>query len=184
MTRTNPAQLPFKRLESSVKTSPELKRIFCVGPLGCLMTLIHWLGTGVLEKMISFPKMNINPTFRTILMVILAIDALYLLFGSVLSLPIKERGKTLVTTGPYKYIRHPLYSAFIYSMTGLLALWFESWFLLFSVVVLALIWSLLVQKEEQYMLDKFGKTYRDYIEKTGQFLPSWKTLKKETENPR
>ena len=148
------------------------------------MTLIHWLGTGVLEKMISFPKMNINPTFRTILMVILAIDALYLLFGSVLSLPIKERGKTLVTTGPYKYIRHPLYSAFIYSMTGLLALWFESWFLLFSVVVLALIWSLLVQKEEQYMLDKFGKTYRDYIEKTGQFLPSWKTLKKETENPR
>ena len=167
-----------------MKTSPELKRIFCVGPLGCLMTLIHWLGTGVLEKMISFPKMNINPTFRTILMVILAIDALYLLFGSVLSLPIKERGKTLVTTGPYKYIRHPLYSAFIYSMTGLLALWFESWFLLFSVVVLALIWSLLVQKEEQYMLDKFGKTYRDYIEKTGQFLPSWKTLKKETENPR
>jgi len=128
--------------------------------------------------------MNINPNFRTILMVILAIDALYLLFGSVLSLPIKERGKTLVTTGPYKYIRHPLYSAFIYSMTGLLALWFESWFLLFSVVVLALIWSLLVQKEEQYMLDKFGKTYRDYIEKTGQFLPSWKTLKKETENPR
>ena len=167
-----------------MKTSPDLKRIFCVGPLGCLMTLILWLGTGALEKIISFPKMNINPTFRTILMVILAIDALYLLFGGVLSLPIKERGKTLVTTGPYKYIRHPLYSAFIYSMTGLLALWFESWFLLFSVVVLALIWSLLVQKEEQYMLDKFGKTYRDYIEKTGQFLPSWKTLKKETENPR
>ena len=167
-----------------MKTSPELKRIFCVGPLGCLMTLILWLGTGALEKIISFPKMNINPTFRTILMVILAIDALYLLFGGVLSLPIKERGKTLVTTGPYKYIRHPLYSAFIYSMTGLLALRFESWFLLFSVVVLALIWSLLVQKEEQYMLDKFGKTYRDYIEKTGQFLPSWKTLKKETENPR
>jgi len=148
------------------------------------MTLILWLGTGALEKIISFPKMNINPTFRTILMVILAIDALYLLFGGVLSLPIKERGKTLVTTGPYKYIRHPLYSAFIYSMTGLLALWFESWFLLFSVVVLALIWSFLVQKEEQYMLDKFGKTYRDYIEKTGQFLPSWKALKKETENTR
>jgi len=167
-----------------VKTSPDLKRIFCIGPLGCLMTLILWLGTGALEKIISFPKMNINPTFRTILMVILAIDALYLLFGGVLSLPIKERGKTLVTTGPYKYIRHPLYSAFIYSMTGLLALWFESWFLLFSVVVLALIWSLLVQKEEQYMLDKFGKTYRDYIEKTGQFLPSWKALKKETENTR
>ena len=167
-----------------MKTSPDLKRIFCVGPLGCLMTLILWLGTGALEKIISFPKMYINPTFRTILMVMLAIDALYLLFGSVLSLPIQERGKTLVTTGPYKYIRHPLYSAFIYSMTGLLALWFESWFLLFSVVVLALIWSLLVQKEEQYMLDKFGKTYRDYIEKTGQFLPSWKTLKKETENPR
>ena len=166
----------------SVKTSSELKRIFCVGPLGCLITLILWLGAGALEKMISFPKMNINPTFRTILMAILAIDALYLLFGSVLSLPIQERGKTLSTTGPYKYIRHPLYSAIIYSITGLLALWFESWLLLFSVVVLTLIWSFLVQKEEQYMLDKFGKTYKDYIEKTGQFLPSWKALKKETDN--
>lgn len=165
-----------------MKISNELKRIFCVGPLGVLITLILWRGTFALEKIISFPKMNINPTFRTILMVMLTIDVVYLLFGSVRSLPFQERGKTLYTIGPYKYIRHPLYSAFIYSTTGLLALWFKSWLLLFSVVVLALIWSWLVQKEEQYMFDKFGKTYKDYVEKTGQFLPSWKALKKEIED--
>ncbi|MFQ6677720.1 MAG: methyltransferase family protein [Fidelibacterota bacterium] len=135
-----------------------------------------------LENQVSFPKMNINPMFRILLAVMFTIDGVYLLIGSLYYLNPLQRGETMVTTGPYKYIRHPLYSSLIYSFTALIALWFKSWFLLFSVVPVSLIWSRLVQKEEKYMLNKFGKKYRDYMDKTGQFLPSWRTLKEEAES--
>ncbi len=165
-----------------MKSLSELKRIFCVGPVGALFTLVFWFVVYTLEKMVSFPKMDINPIFRISLVLMFTIDAAYLFFGSLYYLKPRERGKTLVTTGPFKYIRHPLYSIFIYSFTALLALWYKSRFLLITVVPLSLLWSRLVQKEEKYMLDKFGRKYRDYMKKTGLFLPSWKALKEEAES--
>lgn len=160
----------------------ELKRVFCVGPAGVLFTLVFWFVAYTIEKMVSFPKMDINPIFRIALVSMFTIDAVYLFFGSLYYLKPLERGKKLVKSGPFKYIRHPLYSLFIYSFTALIALWFKSWFLLLTVVPLSLIWSRLVQKEEKYMLKKFGIKYRNYMEKTGQFLPSWKVLKEEVES--
>lgn len=160
----------------------ELKRVFCVGPAGALFTLVFWFVAYTIEKMVSFPKMDINPIFRIALVSMFTIDAVYLFFGSLYYLKPLERGKKLVKSGPFKYIRHPLYSLFIYSFTALIALWFKSWFLLLTVVPLSLIWSRLVQKEEKYMLKKFGIKYRNYMEKTGQFLPSWKVLKEEVES--
>lgn len=165
-----------------MKILSELNRVFCVGPLGVLFTFVFWFVVYTVEKTVSFPKMDINPIFRIALVLMFTIDAVYLFFGSLYYLKPLERGKKLVTTGPFKYIRHPLYSLFIYSLTALIALWFKSWFLLLTVVPLSLIWSRLVQKEEKYMLNKFGVKYRNYMEKTGQFLPSWKALKNEVES--
>lgn len=165
-----------------MKILTEFKRIFCIGPAGFLFTLVIWFGVYTVERKFSLPKMNINPIFRIALASMFTIDALYLLFGSLYYLKPLERGKKLVTIGPFKYIRHPLYSVLIYSFTALISLWFKSWFLLLTVVPLSLMWSRLAQKEEKYMINKFGVKYREYMEKTGQFLPSWKALKKEVNN--
>ncbi len=160
----------------------ELKRIFCVGPVGVFISLVVWFVAYTIEKIVSFPKMDINPIFRIALVIMFTIDVFYLFIGSLYYLKPLERGKTFITTGPFKYIRHPLYSTFIYSFTALIALWLKSWFILSAVVPLSLIWSKLVQKEEKYMLDKFEIKYQNYMEKTGQFLPSWKALKEEIES--
>jgi len=147
------------------KLQPELYRIFCVGPLGMVLTFFCWSAAFALEKTINVPKMIINPTFSLSLMIMFFVDAVYLSFGSLYYLKPKDRGKELRMTGPFKYIRHPLYSAMIYSSSALLALWFQSWFILLSVVPVSLLWSYLVEKEEKYMLDRFGKNYEDYSEK-------------------
>ena len=165
-----------------MKILSELKRIFYVGPVGAFVTLVVWFVVYAIEKILSFPKMDINPIFRIALVIMFTVDVFYLFIGSLYYLKPLERGKTLITAGPFKYIRHPLYSTFIYSFTALVSLWLKSWFILLAVVPLSLIWSRLVQEEENYMLNKFGKKYQDYMEKTGQFLPSWKALKKEIES--
>ncbi|MDP7330574.1 MAG: isoprenylcysteine carboxylmethyltransferase family protein [Candidatus Marinimicrobia bacterium] len=155
------------------------KRIFCVGPIGAVITFFVWLATVQIETALDLPTMKIHPTFKTILLIMFLVEAVYLIVGSNRSLPVKKRGRTLITEGPFKYIRHPLYSGFIYSATGALALWKQSWALLISVLPIAFIWSWLVEKEERYLLELFGEKYKLYQSKTGQFLPSWKAQKKE-----
>ncbi len=78
--------------------------------------------------------------------------------------------QTLIAAGPYQWVRHPMYTTFlIISVTfalitanGLIAILC----LLFGVLLPSII-----KPEEQTLLEKFGDEYRDYMQRTGRFLP-------------
>ncbi len=82
----------------------------------------------------------------------------------------KERHE-LVTIGPYRWIRHPLYT------TGLLlvlaiGLTAANWFILLCAsLTLVAIRFVVVPLEERELLAKFGDAYRDYMQRTGRLLP-------------
>ena len=86
-------------------------------------------------------------------------------------MPPSARAKTLITTGPYQYVRHPIYAAFIWSGTGIMAMAYKSWLLIIFVIPIHIFWVWHVQKEENYMIDKFGSAYADYMNTIGQFFP-------------
>ncbi len=153
------------------------KRIFGVGPIGTLFSIIVWMAALAIEKAVNILPMSIHPVLRMGLIIMFAIDALYLWIGSNYQLCKHGRGNILVTKGPYQYIRHPIYSIFIYSLTGILSTVFRSWTLIISVIPINLFWSWIVTFEESEMLKKFGAKYQELIENTGQFLPSWKAMK-------
>lgn len=81
-----------------------------------------------------------------------------------------KSGHQLVATGPYAYIRHPLYTAMIgwsLAVSILTANWI---FLLLSVLAVAgILWR--VPKEEQMMVAAFGDQYIAYRLRTGKFFP-------------
>ncbi len=77
---------------------------------------------------------------------------------------------TLVTTGPYAWVRHPFYAAFALA-TVANALVAANWFLF---VTGALAFTLLVircRTEERNLIARFGDEYRAYAKRTGRFLP-------------
>lgn len=77
---------------------------------------------------------------------------------------------TLVTHGPYRWVRHPFYvtaAALMASVTLLTANWLIG---LSSLVVLFLL-AVRTPKEEQMLIERFGQQYRDYMSKTGRFIP-------------
>ena len=78
----------------------------------------------------------------------------------------------LLTTGPYTYIRHPLYTSLLVWCIAL-SLLTANW--IFVAITVLSITGLLyrIPKEEQMMLDAFGNEYKIYIQRTGRFLPQY-----------
>ena len=146
-----------------------------------LLRLLIWFIVHYLEIILNVPKMIIHPTFRIALMSVFMIDALYLLIGGNYYLGKSGRGKEITKQGPFQFIRHPIYSVWIFSFTGILAMIFHSWGLILSAIPISLVWSWLVQREETEMLNKFGVEYKIYMEQTGQFLPSWRAMRNSIE---
>ncbi|MFX0123571.1 MAG: methyltransferase [Candidatus Hodarchaeota archaeon] len=78
--------------------------------------------------------------------------------------------QTLITTGPYRYVRHPMYSALITVGIGMSLLSANLYFgLPFFVTILVIIFR--VKKEEEVMIKKFGEEYVQYIKRTKRFIP-------------
>ncbi len=76
-----------------------------------------------------------------------------------------------MTSGPYRYMRHPMYTALFLSMAAILLLT-RSWLVGgVPLVGLCVIVLLRVEREERVMIGKFGDAYRDYMKRTGRFLP-------------
>ena len=78
---------------------------------------------------------------------------------------------TLVTSGPYRWVRHPMYTAFyVLHLATILAT--ANLFLgLTWLGGLAAVISLRVDREEAMMIRQFGEEYRAYMRQTGRFLP-------------
>ena len=83
---------------------------------------------------------------------------------------VTRREHTLVTRGPYRWVRHPFYDSvalWIIASSLLAANWF---ILLTGSLALALI-VVRTRIEEEHLAARFGDAYRMYVRRTGRFLP-------------
>jgi protein-S-isoprenylcysteine O-methyltransferase Ste14 len=83
---------------------------------------------------------------------------------------VTRAGAKLVTLGPYRWVRHPFYvtaALLMASVTVLTANWLIG---VSSVAVLAFL-AVRTPKEEQMLIERFGQEYRDYMARTGRFIP-------------
>ena len=80
---------------------------------------------------------------------------------------------TLITHGPYRWVRHPFYDALALFVVAF-ALIAANWFILVAGAIVFLLLAIRSQTEEALLLARFGESYRAYRESTGRFLPRWR----------
>jgi len=87
------------------------------------------------------------------------------------SLIVTKQDHVFVDTGPYRFIRHPIYLAYLlnYVGGGLLA---GNWVLtVVPVAAYAVLVVLRLGQEERVMISRFGDAYEAYMARTGQLVP-------------
>ena len=92
--------------------------------------------------------------------------------GSAWSLvPSADQGTGLVTTGPYRFVRHPIYLGLSMLAMGQ-ALAFSNWpavLVAFSAIVPTFLWR--AWAEERLLADAFGERYARYRKQTKRMVP-------------
>ncbi|HXU18330.1 MAG TPA: isoprenylcysteine carboxylmethyltransferase family protein [Terriglobales bacterium] len=82
---------------------------------------------------------------------------------------------TLVMHGPYRWVRHPFYDcAALLVVAGSLTA--ANWFLFVNGIVVFSLLVIRTRTEEENLVARFGDSYRAYRERTGRFLPEFKTI--------
>jgi len=76
----------------------------------------------------------------------------------------------LSTRGPYRWVRHPLYTigSSLFVAFGLMA---DNWYIILLGVVAFIGMAARTPREEANLIEKFGDEYREYMKRTGRYLP-------------
>ncbi len=86
-----------------------------------------------------------------------------------LALVTKEE-HTLVSSGPYRWVRHPMYTV-IFLQSLAFSLLSSNWVIGISGLGTSILCVARVGEEEALMIEEFGDQYRAYMERTGRFVP-------------
>jgi protein-S-isoprenylcysteine O-methyltransferase Ste14 len=116
-----------------------------------------------------------NPVLQGVGLVILLLGMAFAIWARVClgtnwGMPMTRRADPeLVRTGPYRYVRHPIYSGWLLGIVGMVVAVNVYWLVLLVLVGAFLTYS--AMREERDMVQTFPDTYPDYKRSTKMLVP-------------
>lgn len=144
--------------------------------IGGLVLWFSMLGYLIYPPLLAWSKVGLAEWIRWlgVGLGVVCVTLIYWMFNSIgsgITPTVATRSKhKLVTKGPYRWIRHPLYTfgtAFFLSF----ALMADSWFIAVMAILAIVLLSIRLPTEEALLIEKFGDEYREYMKRTGRYLP-------------
>jgi len=83
-----------------------------------------------------------------------------------------KAGHELVRKGPYRWIRHPIYTGILLGMVGTAMIkgHLRGWI---GVALVLVAFYIKARREEKFLREEFGAGFEEHAKKTGMFLPKW-----------
>jgi protein-S-isoprenylcysteine O-methyltransferase Ste14 len=83
-----------------------------------------------------------------------------------------KEGHELISSGPYRHIRHPIYTGMLLAFVGT-ALALGEYRALISICIVVVAFYAKAKKEERFLTQEFGDKFREHCRRTGMFLPKF-----------
>ena len=147
------------------------QKLFGIGPLSLVINLLLFAVMCLFDRKLGHVAILERPAPLVVAGILLI--CLWICWHSWCVVTIRRWwiDSQLCTTGPYRYVRHPMYAGgLVLAFLGV-SLMFNSWIILISPLLQYVVLSLLVRKEETMMMAVFGEEYIQYADRTGRLLP-------------
>ena len=132
--------------------------------------LAVWAGDSFFLHKSTFVSDYVPLSIRLVILGLTLITALYLFMSGHVVVSHEERPASVVSTGAFRYVRHPLYLGSILFYLGL-TVSTASLFSLALLVAIFLFYNYIASYEERLMEMKFGEDYVSYKKRTGKWVP-------------
>lgn len=83
---------------------------------------------------------------------------------------VTRRNAKFVERGPYRLIRHPMYTGVLVAGVSM-GLALGTWLVPLLTCIVFALFVVRTTTEERYLIERFGETYRDYMRRVGAFFP-------------
>lgn len=84
----------------------------------------------------------------------------------------RKVGHELIRSGPYAFVRHPIYSGLLLASIGT-AIFIGEWRGLLAIPLVLVSESIKARREERFMVEEFGESYERYREQTWFIVPGF-----------
>jgi len=135
-----------------------------------LVFLVVWISDSFLLHASAFFSKFLPLTFRLVILSLTLLTTVYLVKSGHVVVSHEHKPDFLVTTGAFRYVRHPLYLASILTYLGL-AISTASLASLALLAAIFVFYNYIAGYEERILEEKFGNNYRTYMKKTGKWIP-------------
>jgi len=132
--------------------------------------LVVWAGDSFFLHISTFLSDHVPLYVRLVVLGLGLVTAVYLFMSGHSVVNHEQRPTGVVSTGAFRYVRHPLYLASILSYLGL-SISTASFLSLALLVVIFVFYNYLASYEERLLELSFGEEYRRYKKRTGKWLP-------------
>jgi len=83
---------------------------------------------------------------------------------------VMKKNHTIVMSGPYSRVRHPMYTVLLTFSTAMSIISANLIMIILSLLII-IPFPFIARHEERMLLDGLGDDYRRYMERTGRFFP-------------
>jgi protein-S-isoprenylcysteine O-methyltransferase Ste14 len=132
--------------------------------------LIVWAGDSFFLHKSTLLSKYVPLYVRLVILGIAIIAAMYLFRSGHVVVSHEQRPNHVVTTGAFRYVRHPLYLASLLTYLGM-TIATASLLALAIFMGIIVFYDSIASYEEKLLETRFGDAYRNYKKRTGKWMP-------------
>ena len=138
--------------------------------ISCVLFLVVLVADSFFLCISTFLSDYVPLYIRLVILGLTLVAAIYLFRSGHVVVSHEQRPESVVSTGAFRYVRHPLYLASILTYLGL-SISTASLLSLGLLVGIFIFHNYIASYEEALLVDRFGDDYKRYKEVTGKWVP-------------